>query len=1279
MATNYDILFLKRIVREGLAARTDALRCLEAIEAEAQRGRPINAAQAVVALGIVARRRALEVHDAVALELSGAGALVSDVEGDEAVREVSGEGPAVPPPPPPGYYDLAQDGEGLEDFFLGPLIGHGTVGSSYVGRRKSDGGSVVVKTLSSRFTEFPALLAEVHEELESWLGLRAPGLASLLALGRSHGHTVAVYERAPGQPLDAYLAEHGPLSSAAALSVVSDVTEALLAAHERGLGHGDLRSRKVHYDGARATLTDPGLARAGCVAGGFARYVPFGHPGYLAPEVLQEGQRRPTTTSDLYSLGILFYETLCGVPPFEGEVTEVLQQHLEETLPPPPDGVTFSTAMAGVILRLTAKTADMRIADAGLLLDALARLQDGKPFRLLSLASAQGPVESVTRDEWDDAQGQAVPQWTETRIEKAPQVGPAELATALPAHGPPSARLPAELVARHLAAGARLDLPVSGARRAPDIGEADSESDVARGDGAAGPGPRSAAPAAPPQVQVGKKLGRGPMGALYEGTATSQLRPVAVKVLSRKYAQHPELRERVLASLRAATALRHPNVVPILEVLHVSERDVVVSELVRGRTLRALLDEQGALAPRRAAALVIDLAHALEAAHQRGVFHGDVRPEKVLVDESGGIARLTDFGQAMASCLGAGFGSAGVSFGHPGYLAPEVVQEGRREPSAATDIYALGVLYYELLCGVAPFSGADAKGILRAHLKQRLPPPPEHVSVPPQTAQTILRMTAKDPGRRFASMAELREALRESLEVSTTSGEGPSPLAVEEFDPLASAEEVSPEMWGLQSQVVAKAPAEWRRDKIKDRRDDAARWTDAPTAQRTTHHHLGALYAKVRSASGEDQAPPPRATGIDLRQPQVAATAGGLLAVALLLLALVARALFGGGKPPRPEAPDARPDGTSTVVVTPPPSGPSPDEAERAVAAAISRYETGVRDHLAAGRFHEALQEAEAIDADVRGAPPVQEAVRALQAEVFKASADRLREVTAQVDDLLRLGEFERATQRVAEVGRWAVDAEAVAALGRRVELRREAETRLVRSLQASHPIDVADAQRALAGSVRGWSRGGTLFPGGGLILRYRRSDPALADDLQAISGPAPEFGPAPVGGTRGVRIRAGRDVPAVVALPIPFEAVVKVQVDVVLGDSPSPEGALGVLAGVDPARPSGVGVNWGLVPIERGPSGLSPLMPLAVPDLPPRRPLGIGFEVRTERSNRARLEGFVLDPASRSRETTPRAVTISRLDLGGRLGLVVLDAEVWITGLEVHGLLDGAALGRPR
>ncbi len=1278
MATNYDILFLRHVVSRGLAPRPDALRCLEAIESEAQRGRALNAAQAVLELGLVDRPQAEQVHHAVSRELQAQGELLVPVDHQTAYRDVSSEGEPVPgapppaPPPPPrpegapppaaDYYDLAREGEGLEDFELGPLIAHGAAGSSYAGRRKSDGAPVVIKTLSRRFAEHPALLEQVLAELRGWVGFTHPRVAATLAVGRSHGHAVVVFERASGRTLEEHLDAHGPLPADEATELMAGLLEAVAAAHARGLHVGDLRARKVYYDGERLALTDLGLARASCLAQGFGQYgLPFGHPSYLAPEVLQEDIRAPTAGADLYACGILFYELLCGHVPFEGDVPEVLEQHLDAPLPRPPEGITFSTAAAGLILRMTAKTDDVRVTDAVAMLRALRRLRAGKPFRLLSLASGQGPVEAVTKDDWEGASAQAgeVPQWTETRIQKAPLVGPSDLqASAIGAPtGPVSARIPRELIAQL---------------------EAEAEADDAEAVGRAR-GPAEA------RVEVGRKLGRGPVGTAYEGTVAGREGPLAIKVLSRKFAKHPELMERLLGQLRTARGFTHPNVVATLEVLSASGRDVVISELVAGRTLRAVLDAEGPRPLRQAVALVADVAAALEAAHARGLFHGDVRPEKVFLEDEASIARLADFGHAEAACLGAGLGKDGLYFGHPAYLAPEVVQERRREPDARADIYALGITFYELLCGRQPFSGADTKALLLAHLKQRLPPPPDGVAIPPTLADVLLCMTAKDPAKRYASIAELRAALRAGLEVST-SGEhdaAGSALAVEEFDPLASAEDVSPEMWGMHSQVAAKPAANWDKDRIKQaRKEGPTSWVPGAKA---TQDEVGALYHDIRAASGEHQAPrlerraakPKAAAGASGFKPtpvQLAAIGGGVVGLLVVVLALLIGGSSGDDEPPaQPERPVATND-------VPQPVGPTPEELAAArerraqeLAQAAERYRLEVRDLLRVERYADALARDDALAPELATTPELQEAVRRAESEVLLAAGDRLRRESEELEQLLTQKEFDLAARRLERIAAWAIDRGAVDQLRGRIEQQREADAREVKALASDTPVDLARARAELSARLRGWSSGGQLFPGGGLILRYRRGDPTLAADLRALSGALGELAPTPVSGVRGVHVVADAR-PVIAALDLPLLQVLELRAEIVVAAPPGDEASVVLLAGLDERRPEGYGVSWGVIPVKRGPSGLQPLLTVPFPDVQPRRVLELQFRVAPGRQGRGNLLGTLADRAGATIHT-PKPAPVPLRDLDGRVGLLVTGAEVWIAALEVRGLLDVKAL----
>jgi len=235
-----------------------------------------------------------------------------------------------------------------------------------------------------------------------------------------------------------------------ALRVVYEVAQALSAGLERGLAHGDVRAGKVFYDGQSGVLADPGLGRASCLATGFGQYgMHFGHPAYLATEVLQEEETEATPEADVYALGVLFYELLCGkLPfPFQGDVVATLEQHFDAPLPPPPEGVRFSAGIAGLILRMTAKSPDERYPDARMVVQAIECLLSGKPLPVPPQAleddeASGGPGveveeftldEEVTADAWEARQAQKLgaraQTWDKGRIGRAAKAGPGPIRT----------------------------------------------------------------------------------------------------------------------------------------------------------------------------------------------------------------------------------------------------------------------------------------------------------------------------------------------------------------------------------------------------------------------------------------------------------------------------------------------------------------------------------------------------------------------------------------------------------------------------------------------------------------------------------------------------------------------------------------------------------------------------------------------------------------------------------------------------------------------------------
>lgn len=311
--------------------------------------------------------------------------------------------------------------------------------------------------------------------------------------------------------------------------------------------------------------------------------------------------------------------------------------------------------------------------------------------------------------------------------------------------------------------------------------------------------------------RLDKKLGRGACGASYEATRLADQASVVLKVLTRKFAKHPRTLAAVLDEARRAKGFEHENVVALRDVVSVSGRDVLVFDRVRGRSLTEEL-RAGPLPTLRATEVAIAVAKGLVAAHARGLAHGDVRPAKILADAQGGV-RLADFGMAHASCLASGFGQAGVPYGHPEYLAPEVVQERSPRPTPLTDVYALGVTLYELCCARVPHRGFTHRETLRRHFEAPLPPPPEEVHLSSALADVILRLTAKDPKRRPADMKValhgLEEYRRARLAGHTSDGVN------EPAKPAPAEQAISADDWGKQSAVEGEHSAAWSAQAIE--------------------------------------------------------------------------------------------------------------------------------------------------------------------------------------------------------------------------------------------------------------------------------------------------------------------------------------------------------------------------------------------------------------------------------------------------------------------------------
>jgi serine/threonine-protein kinase len=278
----------------------------------------------------------------------------------------------------------------------------------------------------------------------------------------------------------------------------------------------------------------------------------------------------------------------------------------------------------------------------------------------------------------------------------------------------------------------------------------------------------------PPALAPGRVLGgryrldraiaSGGMASVWEATDDVLARRVAVKVLHPHLATDAQFTARFRREAVAAARLTHPNIVSIYDTCSEvagdgTQTDAIVMELVRGTTLRAELDRVGRFEPPAAAGIVAEVCDALHAAHAAGIVHRDVKPANVLLSTDGRVL-VADFGIAKAGD-GLDLTGAGTTLGTAKYLAPEQVSGA--EVDARADVYAAGVILYELLCGRPPFV-ADTEAATALARLQRDPEPASALrpDVPRWLDELLMKALARDPAYRLPTAAALRDALRAS-------------------------------------------------------------------------------------------------------------------------------------------------------------------------------------------------------------------------------------------------------------------------------------------------------------------------------------------------------------------------------------------------------------------------------------------------------------------------------------------------------------------------------------
>jgi serine/threonine-protein kinase len=273
------------------------------------------------------------------------------------------------------------------------------------------------------------------------------------------------------------------------------------------------------------------------------------------------------------------------------------------------------------------------------------------------------------------------------------------------------------------------------------------------------------------RYELEELVGTGGMSSVFRARDNQLDRRVAIKILHEHYAEDPEYLERFRREARAVARLSHPNIVTVIDRGADGGRQYIVFEHIEGENLKELVLRTGRLPVRRALELALAVADGLSFAHDHGLVHRDVKPQNVLLSREGEV-KVTDFGIARSLHVDHGVTQTGTVLGTGEYLAPE--QASGKQVSPATDVYSLGVVLWELLAGDAPFVGENFVAVALRHVNEPAPSLRERrPDVSARLEAAVDRALAKDPGRRFPSMAAFAQELRACL--AEAEGDMPPP------------------------------------------------------------------------------------------------------------------------------------------------------------------------------------------------------------------------------------------------------------------------------------------------------------------------------------------------------------------------------------------------------------------------------------------------------------------------------------------------------------------------
>src|SRR5579871_1593211 len=299
------------------------------------------------------------------------------------------------------------------------------------------------------------------------------------------------------------------------------------------------------------------------------------------------------------------------------------------------------------------------------------------------------------------------------------------------------------------------------------------------------------------RFEIMERIGEGGTGVVYRAKQLSVDRIIAIKVLGAHVSTDPSWVKRFHNEARAASRLDHPNTVRLIDFGQTKEGLLFIAmEFLHGRSLRQEIDKLQKLPPPRALRIVSQVCASLSEAHNQGIIHRDIKPDNIYLVEmkgAGDYVKVLDFSVAKLDAPDAQVTRAGVVFGTPAYMSPE---QGRGVPlDARSDIYAVGVVAYEMLTGKPPFDAPMPTDVVRMHLSQQ---PPPLTGAPEPLSRLVMKALEKDAGGRQQSAEQLDAECQECLTELQPGAKAGAPS-----EPRAAAPKATPDM---KTVMAAEAP-----------------------------------------------------------------------------------------------------------------------------------------------------------------------------------------------------------------------------------------------------------------------------------------------------------------------------------------------------------------------------------------------------------------------------------------------------------------------------------------